>query len=251
MGGRPELSVPAGCGAALALLPLIGGRRPLACVAVALAVPAGAVLGAARIAAIDRSPLRPLTGHDVTVRGYVVRRERTSFGVRRLRVRVTAVSGRGQVRDLVQVRVPKDARYGRPAVGDELVATGTLELPRRSSGDSFDYAGYLRRAGVHAILRGRFVEATGARRGGLAGTVDAIRRRAERGVSAGLSPPLAALARGMVLGEDEEISDGTSDDFKRSGLAHLLRSYCKASTRGRSSHSAARPRCALRAILGS
>jgi competence protein ComEC len=207
--------------AGLALLATVGAR-PLACLVVAVLVPVGGVVGGARIAAIDRSALAPLAGHDVTVRGYVVRRERTSFGVRRLRVRVTAVPGRGPIRDLVQVRVARTVRYPRPAIGDELVATGSLELPRRRPGDAFDYAAYLRRAGVHAILRARFAEATGARRGGLAGAVDSIRRRAEAGVSAGLSPGLAALARGMVLGEDEDISDRTNEDFKRSGLAHVL-----------------------------
>jgi competence protein ComEC len=192
------------------------------CLTVAVLVPGGALAGAARVAAIDRSPLRPSIGRDVTVRGYVVRRERTTFGVRRLRLRVTALEGRGPVRDLVQLRVAKEARFSTPAIGDELVATGPLELPRRRAGDSFDYAAYLRRAGVHAILRARFTERTGNRRGGLVGAVDALRRRAEAGVSAGLSLPLAALARGMVLGEDEDISERTSDDFKRSGLAHVL-----------------------------
>jgi competence protein ComEC len=37
------------------------------------------------------------------------------------------------------------------------------------------------------------------------------------------SPPReAALARGFVLGEDEEIDSATEEDFRRSGLAHLL-----------------------------
>ena len=52
--------------------------------------------------------------------------------------------------------------------------------------------------------------------------LDAVRRRAERGVSAGLPPPMGALARGMVLGADEDIPAAMSDDFKDSGLAHVL-----------------------------
>ena len=211
----------AGAAAAIALLVLCGGRSAT-WLAALLLVPAGAAAGAARIAAIDRSALAPLAGRDVTVRGYVVRRERASFGVRRLRLRVSAVGGRGPMRDLLQLRIPGRVRFGHAAIGDELIATGRLELPRRRPGDSFDYAGYLRRAGVHAILRARFVRATGASRGGFAGAIDSVRRRAEGGVSAGLDPPLAALARGMVLGEDEDIAGRTSDDFKRSGLAHVL-----------------------------
>jgi competence protein ComEC len=214
--------VPFGSAAGLGLLLLVGSRRPALCLAVAVLVPAGAAVGAARVAAIDRSPLHGLAGRDLTVRGYVVRRERPSFGVQRLRLRVASVEGRGAVRDLVQLRVMKGARLVAPSIGDDLVAAGTLELPRRRPGDSLDYAGYLRRNGVHAILRARYVERTGRRRGGPAGVVDGLRRRAEAGVSAGLDPRLGALARGMVLGEDEDISDRTAEDFKRSGLAHVL-----------------------------
>ena len=49
-----------------------------------------------------------------------------------------------------------------------------------------------------------------------------MRRRAERGVAAGLPGPEAALARGMVLGQDEEIDESTRQDWRDSGLAHLL-----------------------------
>jgi competence protein ComEC len=220
--GRPALSLCAGAAVGLALLVLVGARRPLACLVVAVLVPLGSAVGAARVAAIDRSPLAQLAGHEVIVRGYVVRRERARFGLRRFRVRVTAIAGRGPVRDLAQLRVPRGVRWGRPSIGDEVIASGSLELPERRADRSFDYAAYLRRAGVHVILRAGSVRSTGAGRGGLTGAIDSIRRRAERGVSVGLSPPLAALARGMVLGEDEDISEGTSEDFKRSGLAHVL-----------------------------
>jgi competence protein ComEC len=215
------LAAAAGSVAALVFL-VVCGRRSWAWCAVLVLMPGGGAVGAGRIAAIDRSALAPLVGHELSVRGHVVRRDRASFGVRRVRLRVTAVAGHGRMRDLVQVRIPAGVRYRRAAIGDELIAAGRLERPRRRPGDSFDYPAYLRRAGVHAILRARFVEATGRRRGGLMGAVDSIRRRAEAGVSEGLDPRLGALARGMVLGQDEDISERTSDDFKRSGLAHVL-----------------------------
>ena len=49
-----------------------------------------------------------------------------------------------------------------------------------------------------------------------------MQARAERAVAAGLPPPDAALARGMVLGQDEAIAEGVREDFRESGLAHLL-----------------------------
>ncbi len=49
-----------------------------------------------------------------------------------------------------------------------------------------------------------------------------MRLRAERAVAAGLAPSDAALLRGMVLGQDEAIDPVTREDFRASGLAHLL-----------------------------
>jgi competence protein ComEC len=49
-----------------------------------------------------------------------------------------------------------------------------------------------------------------------------IRDRAEDALAQGMPPREAALARGFVLGQDEAIDEGTVEDFRRSGLAHLL-----------------------------
>jgi competence protein ComEC len=217
----------AALGAALtaAVLAAICGRTLLALLA-ALALVGGTLLGGARLRAIDATRLGGMVGSQVSARGYVARRERTVRGETRVRIRLTAIGLVGRrpedVDEQVQLRVPPAVHLGRPAIGGELWAEGRLtELPVVPNAD-FDYAGYLRRAGVHALLRASSARATGRRRGGPAGAVDTIRRRAELGVGAGLPPGLAALARGMVLGEDEQIDARTSQDFKRSGLAHLL-----------------------------
>jgi competence protein ComEC len=49
-----------------------------------------------------------------------------------------------------------------------------------------------------------------------------IRGRAEAGLGQGMPPREAALARGFVLGEDEEVDAVTAEDFRRAGLSHLL-----------------------------
>ena len=49
-----------------------------------------------------------------------------------------------------------------------------------------------------------------------------IRARAEAGLGRGMPAREAELARGFVLGEDEGIDAGTKEDFRRSGLSHLL-----------------------------
>jgi hypothetical protein len=54
-----------------------------------------------------------------------------------------------------------------------------------------------------------------------------IRGRAEAALGRGMPPREAALARGFVLGEDEGIDAATTEDFRRSGLSHLLRWFAK------------------------
>jgi competence protein ComEC len=51
---------------------------------------------------------------------------------------------------------------------------------------------------------------------------DQIRARAERALDSGMPAREAALARGFVLGEDERVDAATVEDFRRSGLSHLL-----------------------------
>jgi competence protein ComEC len=196
---------------------------------------AGAWFGTQRLDAIDRTRLGPYLGHAVSGHGYLVKRERpTRSGSRRARVRLARISSgsssspgspssrSAKVDELVQVVVGQGTRYPPVAIGDELELHGTLEQPSNGPDPDFDYAGYLRRSGVHAVLRADLVRSTGGRRGGAAGVVDRIRKRAEQGVGAGLVPPLAALARGIVLGQDELIPRRIIDAFKASGLAHLL-----------------------------
>jgi len=49
-----------------------------------------------------------------------------------------------------------------------------------------------------------------------------IRARAEAALGRGMPPREAELARGFVLGEDEGVDPATVEDFRRSGLSHLL-----------------------------
>ncbi len=49
-----------------------------------------------------------------------------------------------------------------------------------------------------------------------------IRERASVGLGQGMPPREAELARGFVLGEDESVDEETKEEFRRSGLSHLL-----------------------------
>ncbi|MBV9213130.1 MAG: ComEC/Rec2 family competence protein [Actinobacteria bacterium] len=106
--------------------------------------------------------------------------------------------------------------------GTEVVLRGPLSAPKRRLGEALDWPSYLRRRGIGAELEVDSIAATGRRRRGIAGAVDRMREAAERALGAGASRGCAAVARGMVLGEDEQIDPLVRDDFRRSGLAHVL-----------------------------
>jgi competence protein ComEC len=217
----------------------------------------GAAMGDARLAAIDAPLARIRDGSVGGLRVHLATRPRPSAFGSSAEAQVAAGPLRGA---RLLLRVPRWARLPPGIeVGQEVVVSGRVRRlrgesgveeafevagrnslqrdrfavgghgpPRGESGDSsdsgasFDFAAHLRRRGIAAELLLDRARATGRRRGGVAGLLDGMRARAERGVAAGLPEAEAALARGMVLGQDEEIDESTRQDWRDSGLAHLL-----------------------------
>jgi competence protein ComEC len=185
---------------------------------------AGAGVGHARLGAIDAPSQLVGGGGQVALRAHLLTRPRPSLFGASAEVRVA--TGRLAGARLL-VRVPRWAAPLRAALGAELVVRGRLAPlgDRRREGtarEGFDFAAHLRRRGIAGELYLDKAQATGRRRGGLAGLLDRMRSRAEAGVAAGLQDREAALARGMTLGQDEEIPEPLREDFRASGLAHLL-----------------------------
>jgi competence protein ComEC len=177
----------------------------LLCVALAAGL-AGLALGSARLAAIDSGALDLAPGREVSVRGFVIAVPRRADGT--VDVQVGTPEGR------LLVSAPEPV-VDLP-VGGAVRASGTIRDP-----DDFDRA-RLERLGISDTLAAREIEPVAGRRGGVTGALDEIRRRAEAALGSGTDPRAASLLRGFVLGQDDRIDEPTVDDFKRSGLAHLL-----------------------------
>jgi competence protein ComEC len=171
-----------------------------------LAAAAGLALGALRLAAIDAGAFRGPTGRLATATGYVSAVPRRSHG--EVRVRVQTADGR--------LAIEASEPVPDLPVGGEIEASGTLHDPGPWERD------YLARYGIHQVLVAGEVRLTGDRRGGLAALADRIRDRSEDALETGTPLAEAELLRGFVLGEDDRIDAATVEDFKRSGLAHLL-----------------------------
>src|SRR4051794_16108434 len=170
------------------------------------AATAGMAVGAMRLDAIDRGAFHGPIGREATARGFVTAVPHRANGDVTVRIRTAggrlAAEGHEPVPDL--------------EIGSEVRATGVLEAPPPWEAD------YLARYGIRQVLRARSIDPTGRRRGGVAGAVDRIRARADAALERGTPDAEAALLRGFLLGEDDRIDPATVDDFKRSGLAHLL-----------------------------
>jgi competence protein ComEC len=197
----------AGTVAAAGVAGVVAGRRSLAVGAVA-AVLVGAVLADARLAALDRGGLPSMHGERWAGRAVLLEPVRQR-GPRRAVARV-------RLRGLDEVAVARMRRRRRwPGVGAIVDLAGAVA-------PLGEYDRYQRRRGALATLEVDRFATTGETRAGLSGVLDRVRRRAELGLERGLPPPEAALLRGMVLGQDERLSERVRTEFERSGLAHLL-----------------------------
>ena len=188
-------------------------RARLALLAVALAL-VGWWWGSARLDALDRSVLLRDVGAGGDALAVVTGpARRTQYEVR-VAARVLRFRGR-VVSETVQLELPP----GRaPPQGAVLELFGQVAEPER--GDDFDERRFLRRRGVHVLLRADEWRVVGAR-GGVGGVADRLRRALVRGLD-GLEGQRRAVLAGVVLGEDEGLNEDVRDAFRASGLYHLL-----------------------------
>ncbi len=202
-------AAPALAAAAAALL----APRPVAAGLAAAALLAGALGAHLRLAALDRTVLRPLPAARRAIQAVLLEPPRRSqAGGRSALVRIAAGPGRGEA---VLLRAGRRTRWPAAPVGAILAARARF-VPLGT------WDGRARRLGAHAVAIAAALRATGRTRGGVSGALDSARERAQRALAVGLDPPRAALLRGMVLGQDEALSEAERDRFRRSGLAHLL-----------------------------
>ena len=194
---------------------VVGRRGRVAALALALGA-GGLWWGSIRLDALDRSLLAPRIGETGRAQLEVTApARRTPFSIR-VPARVRSFRSL-HLRESVLLELPP----GRaPPQGGVIETAVELREPRGPS-DGFDERRLLHRRGVHVVARGREWRLVG-RRGGLAGVADRIRERLAASIAPGLAGERRAVLAGLVLGEDEGLSQELQDDFRSSGLYHLL-----------------------------
>jgi competence protein ComEC len=189
------------------LVPVLGSRATVR-LALVVALLAAALVGQSRLHAIDATRLGPRIGHAVSSRVTLLETpRRRAFGARVATVRLDG--------ERVLLRAGRGVRWPTERIGSVLAVRGGLQaLP--------DHERSLRARGVHAQLRADELVDTGLVRGGVAGIVDALRARAQAALDEGVPWQQAALLRGMALGDDAGLPDRVRDEFRASGLSHLV-----------------------------
>ena len=179
---------------------------------------AGLWWGAVRLEALDRSLLEPEIGRAALARVEVTGPARRSEFALRVPVRVKRF-GPLELDERARLDLPPEEV---PPQGALLEVVATVVEPREpeEEGD-FDEAGYLGRQGIHVVLRAGDFRIVG-RRGGVGGLGDRLREGVSSTLEAVPAGERRAVLAGIALGEDEGLEADLRDDFRASGLYHLL-----------------------------
>ena len=214
------VSVPLAAAVALALCALGGllmldGVARLVALGVALAA-LGLGWGSLRMDALRSSVLVGEVGETGAAELVTVAPARSSEWSTRV-IAVTRAFRHEAIRERVLLVLP----VGRsPPRGAILEASVRIAEPRPEQ-DGFDERAWLARQGIRVVLEASSWREVG-RRGGLAGFGDVLRDRIERAVTRGADGTRRGIVLGVVLGEDEGLPADVQDDFRASGLYHLL-----------------------------
>ncbi len=209
-------AVRVGIAACLLLLAGTAALLPRAALLAALLVLLGWWWGSVRLAQLDHTVLASHIGEAARIRVVVTGPTRRG----RFELRAPGVVTRFDRRPLHEPVLLELAKGRAPPQGAILGALALLKQPRGPS-HGFDERTWLRRRGVHVVLRLDEWRVVG-RRGGLGGVTDALRRRLRKASTRGLRGERAAVIAGVVLGDENGLGESLRQRFRAAGLYHLL-----------------------------
>jgi len=212
---RGPALVALGAAAVVSALVVAANAPPQAVLVLVLAL-VGWWWGSARLAALDRSEL--LGRVDTSERALLT----VTAPARRSRFDLRVFAdvrrfGRLRLREAVLLELP----LGRsPPQGAIIETVATVRRPRPAK-NGFDETTWLRRRGVHVVVRADRWRLVG-RRGGLGGIGDRLRAGLAGSIAPGLEGDRRGIVEGVVLGDEQSLPLGLRQDFRASGLYHLL-----------------------------
>jgi len=172
--------------------------------------------GSARLDALDRSVL--LAHVDTSERSVLMATGPARRSKFELRVPAQIHRfGRLRFREAVLLELPLSRSPPQGALIETIVTVRRPKPPK----NGFDETTWLRRHGVHVVLRADRWRLIG-RRGGLGGIADRLRRALAGSIAPGLHGERRGIVEGVVLGDEQSLPDDLRQRFRASGLYHLL-----------------------------
>jgi competence protein ComEC len=127
------------------------------------------------------------------------------------------VSGR------ILIRAP---RYPHLLYGDRVAVSGILKVPEpfeTDGGRQFDYPAYLAKDGIHFVMNSPRIERIGVGQGSaILATLIEFKQSFLSRIRRFIPAPEEGLLAGIIFGEQGGINKTLSDDFRKSGLVHVV-----------------------------
>ncbi|MCB8959243.1 MAG: DNA internalization-related competence protein ComEC/Rec2 [Ardenticatenales bacterium] len=158
----------------------------------------------------------------VLVTGRIIARPQTSERSQRLRVAASAVTlPNGSTYQVDGLLLVQAERYPAYAYGQAVTLQGILSAPENSA--EFDYRAYLARQGIHSSMSWPQITVTAEQQGSWLGhRLDGLQTRAADRLRRLLPDPHGALLRGILLGNDDDLSPELSAAFQTTGMTHII-----------------------------
>ncbi|HET7738514.1 MAG TPA: ComEC/Rec2 family competence protein, partial [Tepidiformaceae bacterium] len=183
-----------------------------------------ALVGGYRFAAWEHRPTPDLAryvGQSVRLEGRIASDPDPGRTTTRYRVDVDRVSTGSAWLETDGAVLATLSQYASLDYGATVTVEGELELPPRV--DTFDYRGYLERQGIVASLLFPAVDVLSEPSPrDLQSRLARSRLALDDSLQRALPEPHASLAGGIAFGRDGNLPDALYDDFRASGLAHLV-----------------------------
>ena len=180
-----------------------------------------------------RPDLASLYGRPMSATGIVTEEPEESLSAQRLKVRVDPHTitwpgdNLGEYKNSFGVGVDDfhilvtTRRFPAYALGDELEIAGLLTRPENFS--EFDYAAFLAKDDVYAVMSFPQIKFIGGGKGNsFKGFLSRIKTSFEGKIDLALPEPHASFLKGLLLGERESFSKEFRENLSRTGTTHIV-----------------------------
>ncbi|MDQ5922635.1 MAG: hypothetical protein QG644_343 [Patescibacteria group bacterium] len=158
-------------------------------------------------------------GDYLSINGIVI--DSPSVGDKNQKLNISVEEGGLSTEILITTNLNEEYKYG-----DELYIRGSIEKPENfltEQGKVFDYVNYLRKDGIHYVIRFPEIEVLSSGNGnpikrGLFSIKDKFLEKLDRSIAS----PENLLMGGLILGEKSQFDEKTREDFIRTGTIHIV-----------------------------